>query len=402
MIKLTTYLSDTNSIALTVVSSLIRKYNIDPRSIGRLEVGTETILDKSKSVKSVLMQLFEEYDTNIEGVDTYNACYGGTNALFNTLNWIDSYAWDGRDAIVVCGDIAAYNNKRARPSGGAGCVAMLIGPDSPLAFEPGLRGTYMRHAYDFYKPDPTHEYPYVDGQLSLKCYGEALDACYKAYLAREAILHASVPHANGNSNPNSSTAASSTNGTKVVLPYPSSPADRFDYMCFHSPTGKTVIKSYARLYFNDYLADSENPLFKDIPAEFKTSSDEAVWNKVFQSLTKKRFAQRVQPGCHVPMQCGNMYTASLYSSLCSLLGHVRSEELQGKRIGLFSYGSGLASSMFSLKVVGNTDEINVKLDLQRRLDARHVVDPAVYEEVSNEGARNPVIFSTVIGESLLI
>ena len=25
---------------------------------------------------------------NIEGVDTYNACYGGTSALFNTINWI--------------------------------------------------------------------------------------------------------------------------------------------------------------------------------------------------------------------------------------------------------------------------------------------------------------------------
>jgi len=41
-----------------VVSSLLKKYNIDPKSIGRLDVGTETIIDKSKSVKTVLMDLF--------------------------------------------------------------------------------------------------------------------------------------------------------------------------------------------------------------------------------------------------------------------------------------------------------------------------------------------------------
>lgn len=69
--------------------------------IGRLEVGTETILDKSKSVKTVIMQLFEESgNTDIEGVDSTNACYGGTAALFNSLSWVESSAWDGKHKIV--------------------------------------------------------------------------------------------------------------------------------------------------------------------------------------------------------------------------------------------------------------------------------------------------------------
>lgn len=51
-----------------VVTSLLEKYKIPLQSIGRLEVGTETLLDKSKSVKSVLMQLFQQSgNTNIEG-----------------------------------------------------------------------------------------------------------------------------------------------------------------------------------------------------------------------------------------------------------------------------------------------------------------------------------------------
>ena len=49
---------DINSISLTCVNNLMRKNGIKPNQIGRLEVGTETLLDKSKSLKTVLMNLF--------------------------------------------------------------------------------------------------------------------------------------------------------------------------------------------------------------------------------------------------------------------------------------------------------------------------------------------------------
>ena len=69
----------------------------DYGSIGRLEVGTETIVDKSKSVKSVLMSVLSTHgNCDVEGVDTTNACYGGTAALLNAVNWIESSAWDGK------------------------------------------------------------------------------------------------------------------------------------------------------------------------------------------------------------------------------------------------------------------------------------------------------------------
>jgi hydroxymethylglutaryl-CoA synthase len=88
---------DTNSLSLTVVQNLLEKNSIDPNQIGRLEVGTESILDKSKSVKTVLMQLFEQSGNfDIEGVDTINACYGSTQAFFNALDWVESSAWDGK------------------------------------------------------------------------------------------------------------------------------------------------------------------------------------------------------------------------------------------------------------------------------------------------------------------
>lgn len=114
----------------------MENYNIDPKSIGRLDVGTETIIDKSKAVKTMLMELFAPHgNTDIEGIDSKNACYGGTAALFNAINWVESSSWDGRDAIVFAGDIAIYAEGSARPVGGAGAVAMLIGPNAPLVVE---------------------------------------------------------------------------------------------------------------------------------------------------------------------------------------------------------------------------------------------------------------------------
>ena len=107
---------DINSIFLTAVHCLLEKYKIDPNSIGRIEVGTETLIDKSKSVKTSLMALFGN-NTDIEGITNVNACYGGTAALFNSIAWVESSEWNGKYALVVCGDIAVYEAGPARPTG---------------------------------------------------------------------------------------------------------------------------------------------------------------------------------------------------------------------------------------------------------------------------------------------
>jgi hydroxymethylglutaryl-CoA synthase len=202
------------------VAGLLKKYNVDPKSIGRLDVGTESIIDKSKSVKTVLMDLFESHgNTDIEGIDSKNACYGGTAALFNAINWMESSSWDGRNAIVFAGDIAVYSEGAARPAGGAGAVAMLIGPDAPIVFEP-THGTYMTNAWDFYKPNLSSEYPIVDGPLSVTSYVNAVDQAYAAYSRKFAKRAAG---SNGH-------ASNGTNG------HAASPvtASSFDYLLFHS------------------------------------------------------------------------------------------------------------------------------------------------------------------------
>lgn len=72
-------------------------------------------------------------------------------------------------------------------------------------------------------------------------------------------------------------------------------------------------------------------------------------------------------------RCGNMYTASLYGGLASLIASVEPEELKGKRISMFAFGSGLASSFYTIKVKGDTTDIKEKMDLINRLDSMKVV-----------------------------
>jgi hydroxymethylglutaryl-CoA synthase len=133
----------------------MEKYNVDPKSIGRLDVGTETIIDKSKSTKTLLMDLFAEHGNfDIEGIDSKNACYGSTAALFNCVNWMQSESWDGRNAIVMCGDIAIYKEGSARPVGGMGACAMLIGPDAPIVVERECLCVYSRSSWLTY-PKPS-------------------------------------------------------------------------------------------------------------------------------------------------------------------------------------------------------------------------------------------------------
>lgn len=342
---------DIYSMALTVVQNLLTTYNIDKTTIGRLEVGTETLLDKSKSIKSVLMQLFSDTNGDIEGIDTVNACYGGTSCLFNAINWIQSSNWDGRDAIVVCGDIAIYEKGPARPTGGAGMVAMLVGPNAPLVMD-RTRASYMEHVYDFFKPDLSSEYPVVLGHYSLTCYIKALDKAYANYKAKI------------------------TNGNKLTI------TDLFDYNVFHVPTCKLVSKSFARLLYNDWLQD--HSLYPDVDESLsQLTYDESLTDKriekTFMPIAKDLFNSRVKPSLELPTNTGNMYSSSVFSSLASLLHFVGSEPLMGKTIGLFSYGSGMAASLYSFTVRGDISDLVKNLNLDHWFQSRTCLTPDQYE-----------------------
>ncbi|CAL8077853.1 unnamed protein product [Orchesella dallaii] len=350
---------DINSLCLTVVKNLMERHKIGYDQIGRVEVGTETILDKSKSVKTVLMQLFEQSgNCDIEGVDTTNACYGGTAALFNSISWLESSAWDGRYAIVVAGDIAVYATGAARPTGGAGAVAILLGAEAPLILERGLRASHSSHVYDFYKPDLESEYPRVDGKLSIQCYLSALDKCYQAF----------------------SNKALRNNSERITL-------ESFDGVVFHSPYCKLVQKSLARLLLNDLIILSNDELSKrypDLLSLKETKLENSYFDRDLETKllanSKQLFESKTKASLLAANQVGNMYTASVYGGLVSYLISKQEHELRGNRICMFSYGSGLQASMFSFRVSGTSDKLSMLLeglsDVSDRLNNRVKVDPS--------------------------
>jgi len=372
---------DINSLSLTVVRNLMEKQKLGYDRIGRLEVGTETILDKSKSVKTVIMQLFEESgNTDIEGVDSTNACYGGTAALFNSLSWLESSAWDGRLALVVCGDIAVYASGNARPTGGAGAVAILLGPNAPLVIDRGVRSSHSVHVYDFYKPDLESEYPRVDGQLSIKCYLSSLDKCYQRYRQKYLTKYSE----------------------SVTL-------NSFNGVIFHSPYCKLVQKSLARLFLNDIRLMKNEEISQKYPGleslrdvKLEDSYFDRDVEKLVLAGSKDIYEKKTKPSLYLANQIGNMYTPSVYGGLIAYLVSKPEAELLGNRLCLFSYGSGLQASMYSITVTPKKIESLTKLlngisGVPDRLKSRQKVDPSIFsktmklrEEVHHKAPYTPV------------
>ena len=324
---------DVQSMALTVTERLLDRYGVHPREVGRLEVGTESMVDKSKSVKSTVMSLFNEkgvYD--VEGVDCLNACYGGTAALFNAIAWMQSPEYDGRLALVLAGDIAVYPAGPARPTGGAGMVGLLLGPGGMITLD-ACRHSHMEHAYDFYKPHLDSEYPLVDGHLSNDCYLRALTECWEGYSGRFAAEHGHRPRL----------------------------GEDIQFSLFHHPYTRLVRKSFAALWGVEHgEADPKRQL----------AGSEALYRTM------------VEPSTRLSAQLGNLYTGSLYASLLSLLHYEPNKTLLGARMSLFSYGSGLTATLFSGQVhpaAGEwLDGVRQRLDLGQRLEQRREATPEAY------------------------
>ena len=329
---------DPVSMALTCANKLLERYAVDPRLIGRLEIGTESMVDRSRSMKSYLVKhLFRpagHYD--LEGATCVMACYGGTSALFNALDWLRSGAAQGRLALVVMTDIARYGDPHAIPTMGAGALAVLLGPHAPVVFAPE-RASFWDCVDDFYKPLKEDEYPVVNSQLSIHSY---LRAVVETFLA----LHAKRP--------------------PLAL-------QNFDFCLFHAPFAKMVQKAFAQLYYADQLlAHGASDL---------TSRDCLLDGRKLAPVAREchsLFLEKCAPGLALPKIVGNSYTASLYFGLVSLLADP-ALQLPGKRVLFFSYGSGCAASLFSAKMTAGCSALarKVRESLAELLASRIEISP---------------------------
>jgi len=263
-------------------------------AVGRLDVGSESLVDRSKSMKAYCMDLFERYGDgdlgNIEGVDMYNACYGGQAAGLCCQNWVESDRWDGRYGLAMATDIseAPY---QVMFCVGASCTGSLYYPDAPLAHH-SHRASCILHRFDFFKPVGWfHMGPVVDGKYSIDAYMNCVDTCYQTLRKKmndRPLLQIS------------------------------------DYNVFHTGGGYHVVKKAF-----ERCIRAENP---------KTPAEE-----------RDRYVQeKLLPSCHLLKIIGPCHTVSSFLNIASVIMS-QWERALGKILIVFTYGSGCASSMYQVR-----------------------------------------------------
>jgi len=127
--------------------------------------------------------------------------------------------------------------------------------------------------------------------------------------------------------------------------------DDFERFCYHIPFTRMAAKAHQKLA--------------------RGISDEELEKVIGESLIYSR-------------EAGNCYTASLYVGLTSLLDNA-AEDLGGKRIGLYSYGSGCVGEFFSGMVQSGYRDALLIAEHQKLLNERVELTFQQYEDIYHYG-----------------
>ncbi len=181
------------TMAATAALRLIEQYEVDPRDVGFLALGTESSTDNSAGaiiVRGMLDAALTErgqppLSRHCEVPELKHACLGAVYALKSGLRKL-ALEPAGRVGIVIAADIAKYDlGSSGEPTQGAGAVAMLIERD-PRLLEVDIVNAGTASAYraiDFRRPHLAgrsampRDTPVFNGKYSVSCYlDEALHA----------------------------------------------------------------------------------------------------------------------------------------------------------------------------------------------------------------------------------
>jgi hydroxymethylglutaryl-CoA synthase len=341
---------DTVALAATAASRLIESYQIDPGRIGMVIVGTETGVDHSKATASYVQGLLGLPKT-ARTYDTKHACYGGTAALLTSASWIASGAARGKAALVICSDIARYGlHSAGEPTQGGGAVAMLIS-EKPSLFklDHGISGIGSSDVHDFWRPLDRRE-ALVDGHYSIQCYLDSLSGAYRGW-RQLAIAHELIRVGN------------------------ELPSEALSRILYHVPFCKMAKKAHAQLRRCDH---------EDAGHSYDEKQEAPRDAVSFQS--------QVASSLGLCARVGNIYTGSLYLSLMGLL-HAEAKQVEGRRIGMFSYGSGYCGEFFSGVIAEGAASQFAQSQTEQALKERRKISIAEYEEIMSLSSEQPILSS---------
>lgn len=312
---------DPVSNAVNAAKPILESLSNEERDrIELLITSTESALDFGKSLSTYIHDHLG-LSRRCRLFEVKQACYAGTAAVQMAANFIVSNASPGAKALVIATDVAraALKKTYAEPSQGVAALAMLIG-QQPEIFELdfGASGYYGYEVMDTCRPEA--EIETGDPDLSLLSYLDCLEGSYRAY--EEKVEGADFQ------------------GT-------------FDYLVFHTPFAGMVKGAH-----------------RNMMRKFK---------KVSPVEIEADFQKRVLPSLRYCAQVGNVYSASVYLALCGLID--QAEINGGKRVGLYSYGSGCSSEFYSGMVTSRSKEKLNKMQISKKLTNRYELTMNEYDKL---------------------
>ncbi|HJS82878.1 MAG TPA: hydroxymethylglutaryl-CoA synthase [Nitrososphaera sp.] len=382
-------LADTNQdsacMAANACLRLMQRNHLHPEDIGRLYVATESSLDESKAMNSFVIGMLEQIygEDSFEhagGIECKFACVSGSYALYDNTNWIRADENNGKAAVVIVSDIAKYDiGSTGEYTQGAGAVALLIKENPRLmAFDQKVASTTIKNEYDFYRPFGK-ETPLVNGSYSNLLYLISVRKAFDSY-KEKAIKTELIKLKDGES------ITDHIDFFAVHLPYRKMGEKALAYLLRHEwrhlPRWKNVVKEVGmaepqprdtRGTIESILADTE---FMKADEQFRR---EFMQTSFYNEVYEKKMASSLEASAMI----GNLYTASMYMGLRSLLEveFKKGTELEGKRIGFGSYGSGSSAMVFSAIIQPEYEQVVKKMDIEQDIGPRQKLGMEEYERL---------------------
>lgn len=304
---------DVSTLAIEAARRALSRWHGDVSSIGLLAVGTESALDMSRPLSAWVADGLGLRGA-LRSYEVKHACYGGTVALRQALEWKLSGAAPGKAALVIATDVALYaENDPGEPTQGAGAVAMIVDDDARVAVIDPVSHAHSEPAFDFWRP-VGQAFPSVDGPLSLDCYKRATERCFAQLAAGASLDRVLEGHA---------------------------------ALAFHVPFPKMVRKAFV------HLGESHGVTAERI---------EQLWKS------------KVEPTMAWNLASGNAYTAALWIAVARALAG----RAVGETVTAFSYGSGFGSELLVLRAREAAAAAAWAGDVEKDLAARTMLDASGY------------------------
>jgi hydroxymethylglutaryl-CoA synthase len=362
---------DAASMAANAVAKLLSDYQIDPQTIGRLYVGTESGLDGSKPIATYVIETLnaqwqtegspQQFSPRCDALDMTFACIGGVDALQNTLDWVRSNP--SRVGIVVCTDYAKYEKySGGEYTQGAGAVAMLIKHNPRLLAVGEAWGVSTKSEHDFFKPGFS-ETPVFDGQFSNACYQNRLADAYADFTAQLA----------------------GSAGEPL--------SEAWHSLVFHLPYAFHGKRMFPEIFAAERTADELAGLLGQSPEAVAQLPQAELVKAVAKSAGYNAFVQqKIAAGQLASSQIGNMYTASIFMGLMSCLEtHLTTgQDLTGQRIGFCAYGSGSKSKVFEGTVQPGYQAVVGQFGVFAGLAGRQAIGLDDYERLHDKTLPQPL------------